>query len=91
MNFEKSVSVDYAFCNDGRNLCVLFMFKDPKFLSSIDATGITIYANTSGKKDKDSGIRFLKKVLTAEELIAWMESQGSTLPEEKKEVEKERV
>src|SRR4030042_6248766 len=58
---EKSIGVDYAFRNDGRNLYVLFIFKDPKFLSSIDMTGITLYASTLGKKDKDWGVKFLKK------------------------------
>jgi len=90
-NFEKSVSVEYAFRNDDRNLYILFMFKELKFLSSIDATGITIYTSTSGKKNKDLGVRFLKKVVTADELIARMESRGTTLPEEKKqEIDKDR-
>lgn len=85
MNFEKSVSVDYAFRNDGQNLYILFVFKDPKFLSSIEATGLSIYANTLNKKNKDVGLRFLKKVVTPDELIATMEAKGTPLSEERKE------
>ncbi len=85
MNIEKSVSVDYAFCNDSQNLYILLIFKDPKFLSSIDATGLTIYANTMVKKNKDFGVRFLKKVVTPDELIAMMEAKGTTLAEERKQ------
>lgn len=85
MSLEKSVNVDYAFRNDGQNLYVLFVFKDPKFLSSIDATGITIYANANMKKSKDTGVRFLRKVMTADELIATMEAKGAPLSEERKE------
>jgi hypothetical protein len=84
MAFEKSVGVDYAFRNDGRNLYVLFIFKEPKFLSSIDMTGITLYANTLGKKDKDWGVRFVKKTVNGEQLIDYMEKMGQPLTEERK-------
>ena len=43
---EKKVKVDYAFKNDAENLYVLFMFRDPKYLSSISATGLTIWFNS---------------------------------------------
>jgi hypothetical protein len=82
---EKGVGVDYAFRNDGRDLYVLFIFKNPKFLSSIDMTGITIYASTSGKKDKDWGVRFLKKTVTGEQLIEYMEKMGQPLAEARKQ------
>jgi len=90
MTFEKSVGVDYAFRNDGRNLYVLFIFKDPKFLSSIDMTGITLYANTLGKKDKDWGVKFLKKTVTGEQLIEYMEKMGQPLAEERKKEIKDK-
>jgi hypothetical protein len=81
---EKGVKVDYAFGNDGRNLYVLFVFNDPKFLSSIDATGITIYFSPAGKKQKDFGVRFIKKNVGPDEVIATYEKQGIALTEEKK-------
>ena len=90
MTFEKSVGVDYAFRNDGRDLYVLFIFKNPKFLSSIDMTGITIYASTSGKKDKDWGVKFLKKTVTGEQLIEYMDKMGQPLTEERRQEIKDR-
>jgi hypothetical protein len=80
---EKGIKVDYAFRNDGRDLYILLVFKDPKSLSSIDLTGITLYANLSGKKDKDMGTRFLKKTVTGEQLIEYMEKMGRPLPEDR--------
>ncbi len=87
---EKRVAVDYAFRNDGRDLYVLFIFKNPKFLSSIDMTGITLYASTSGNKDKDWGVKFLKKTVTGEQLIEYMEKMGQPLTEERKQEIKDR-
>jgi hypothetical protein len=81
---EKGIGVDYAFRNDGRDLYILLIFKDPKSLSSIDLTGITLYASLSGKKDKDMGVRFLKKTVTGEQLIEYMEKMGRPVPEERK-------
>jgi hypothetical protein len=84
LSFEKSAAVDYAFKNDGRDLYVLFVFKDPKYLSSIEATGITLYFSTEGKKQKDYGVRFIRKTVSPDELIATLEKQGTTLTEQKK-------
>ncbi len=81
---EKGAGVDYAFRNDGRDLYVLLIFKNPKFLSSIDKTGVTIYASTSGKKDKDMGVRFIKKIVSGAQLIEYMEKMGQPLAEERK-------
>jgi hypothetical protein len=82
---EKGVGVDYAFRNDGRDLYVLLIFKDPKFLSSIDMTGITLYPNILGKKDKDWGVKFVKKTVNGTQLIEYMEKMGQPLSEERKE------
>jgi hypothetical protein len=81
---EKSAGVDYAFRNDGRDLYILLIFKDPKFLSSIDKTGITIYASASGKKDKDWGVHFIKRAVSGEQLIEYMDKMGQPLTEERK-------
>jgi hypothetical protein len=87
---EKGVGVDYAFRNDGRDLYVLLIFKDPKSLSSIDRTGITVYASTLGKKDKDWGVKFLKKTINGAQLIEYMEKMGQPLSEERKEELKDK-
>jgi hypothetical protein len=87
---EKGLGVDYAFRNDGRDLYVLLIFKDPKFLSSIDMTGITLYPNTLGKKDKDWGVKFIKKTVSGAQLIEYMEKMGQPLSEERKEELKDK-
>ncbi len=87
---EKGVKVDYAVRNDAQNLYVLFVFKDPKSLSSIDATGITLYFNREGKKKKDHGVHFIKKQVTADELIASLEKQGEVLTEEQRQMIKSK-
>ncbi len=85
MSFEKKVGIEYALRNDGNNLYIIFIFKDPKYLSSIESTGITLYANASGKKDKDYGVKYIKKTVSGEELVTYMEKQGQPIPEEKKQ------
>lgn len=82
---KKKKRVDYAVRNDAQNIYVLFVFKDPKFLSSIDFTGITLYFNTEGKKKKDHGFLFTRKQVTADELIAYLEKKGQVLTEEQRQ------
>ena len=87
LNFEKKVEVDYAFKNDANNLYVIFVFKDPKYLSTvggIKGTGMTLWLNTEGKKKKRYGINFKMKRVTADELIAIIEKQQGPLPEAEK-------
>lgn len=87
LNFEKKVKVDYAFKNDANNLYVLFVFKDPKYLSTIrgiKGTGMTLWLNTEGKKKKKYGINFKVKQVTADELISIIEKQQGSLPEAEK-------
>lgn len=84
LNFEKKISVEYAFKNDGENLFVLFIFKDPKYLSNIRATGITLWFNTEGKKKKNYGIKFIKKQVSTEAFISLLEQKKGPLSEEEK-------
>ena len=81
---EKKVKADYAFKNDAENLYVLFMFKDPKYLSSISATGMTLWFDSEGKKKKNYGINFIQKKISADELISRVEKEKGPLPEDKK-------
>ena len=81
-NYEKGI--DYALSNDLNNLYILFIFKDPKYLSSIDFTGMAIWLNSEGKKKSDLGIRFFRKKVTADELIASLEKRGQVLSEAEK-------
>jgi hypothetical protein len=85
MNQYKKTKVEYAFMNGQDNLFILFIFKDPKYLSSINWTGLTVWLNDEGKKKKDLGIRFVRKEITADDYIAILEKQaGQQMPEERK-------
>jgi uncharacterized membrane protein YgcG len=79
---EKGVKVDYAFMNDGSHLYVFLAFKDPKYLSNIETTGINVYFNTEGKKKTDQGLRFYKRRVTGDEVIAIMEKRGEPLTDQ---------
>jgi hypothetical protein len=79
---EKKVKVDYAVRNDAENMYVLFIFKDPAYLSTINHTGITMYFNTEGKKKKDEGFHFIQKQVGPEELIAYLKRRGQVLTEQ---------
>lgn len=81
----KKVEVDYAFMNDAENLYVLFIFRNPKYLSSIQWTGLTVWISPQGEKEKDLGIKLLRKQISADEYIAMMEKQvGQEMPEDRK-------
>ncbi len=81
----KKIDLDYGFRNDGRNLYILLVFRNPKFLSSIDAVGITISSSPEGIKNRNNGVKFLKKILTADQFIVMLEYQGAHLTGGKKE------
>jgi hypothetical protein len=82
---EKKVKVEYAFRNDADTLYVLFKFNDLKYLSSIEITGMTLWIDTEGKKNKDLGVKFTKKKISADEYIAILEKQQGILSDEQKE------
>ena len=85
LNEEKKVKAEYAFRNDSDFLYVLFKFNDVKYLSSIEITGMTLWVDTLGRKDKKMGIRFIKKKISADEYIAMLEKQQGTLNDGQKE------
>jgi hypothetical protein len=85
LNSYKKTKIDYAFMNDAENLFVLFIFKDPKFLSSITWTGLTIWISPQGEKEKDLGITLIKKQISADDYIAILEKQvGQEMPDDRK-------
>jgi len=87
---EKNLQIEYGIRNDAKDLYVVIMFKDPKFLSSIDRTGLTVYLDAQGKKSKNFGIRFQRQNITADQLIATMEKAGEALTPERKTEIKQR-
>jgi len=80
----KKVSAEVAFRNDSDYLYVLFRFKDPSFLSSIDFTGMTLWIDPLGKKKKDWGFRFTTKKISAEDYIALLEEKRGAVDEAEK-------
>ena len=84
LSFEKKVDVNFAFRNDAEYLYVLFIFNDPKYLSSINATGMTLWFDTEGKKKKNYGLTFMKRQVSADAFISILEKQKGPLSEEEK-------
>ena len=68
--------------NSADTLYVLFVISDPKFRSTIEGTGITLYFSAEDK-NKDYAIHFRKKVISAEEAIAIQEKQKPLTEEQK--------
>ena len=81
---EEDSRVEYALRNDGRNLYIIMVFKNPMYKSTLDYTGMKIYFTTGPKKSKDYGLLFQKKQMTAEALIASLQKKGQALSEEQK-------
>ena len=76
--------VQLGFKNDSRYLYVFLVFTNPKNLSSIDQTGISLFYNPEGQKKKDFGINFRKIQVTADQLIAMMEQKQGPLTDQEK-------
>lgn len=82
---EKKMDLDYGFKNDDRNLYILLVFRNPKFLSSIETLGILISAGLEGTKNNGSAVRFVKKTITADQYISLLESRGASPTDEERE------
>jgi hypothetical protein len=82
---EENAGADLAFRNDADNLYILFIIKNKDFLSTLEATGMTIYYDSLGKKKKDYGLRFFRRQVTPDEFIQILERRGQVLSEEQKE------
>ncbi|MCX6570572.1 MAG: hypothetical protein NT006_04015 [Candidatus Aminicenantes bacterium] len=82
----------YALKNDGRNLYIILVLTGDLSKTTIDYTGIQIFLTAGEKKSKDFGFLFLKKQVTADELIASLEKKGQALSEERKaEIRKQKT
>ncbi len=77
MGVHEGTKAEIAFRNDADDLYILLTFKDPKFLSTLEKSGIKVYF---GKKER--GIKFTRLMLTSDQLMARRQSQGRTLSEE---------
>jgi hypothetical protein len=84
MIVEKGSQAEYALRNDDKYLYILFVFKSIPALSTFEMSGMKLYYSFDGKKSKSDGFHFVKKTITADELIANLEKNGETLTDEKK-------
>jgi len=81
---SQKYGVNLGFKNDEKYLYILFVFTDPKYLSSVESTGMSIYFNPEAEKKKESGINFRRISLAADQFIAWMEEKQGPMTEEQK-------
>ncbi len=87
---NKDYNLSYAFKNNADFLYLLFVFnikegqRENQYMSTIDFTGLTLWANPEGKEKKTHGLHFYRKQITADQLIQEIEKQGQTLTEERK-------
>jgi len=84
LEFDKDVKVNFGFKNDAERLYVLFVFNDPRYTSTIESTGLTMWINAEGKEKRNYGLHFHREMVSGDRLIQQMESQGQTLTEEEK-------
>lgn len=88
---DKVSKAEYSLRNDAEFLYILFVFKSLPALSTYEVSGMKVYYNLPGEKGKSTGFRFVKKTMTADELIANIEKGGEVMTEEKKaEVRKQK-
>jgi len=79
-----------AFQNDGQDLYILLVLKEPAARVALESTGITVLAGTPGAKSS-RGVLFLKRTVPAETYIRWHESQGALMTEGEKAKLREAV
>lgn len=86
INFSshEKLNLDYALASDNAHLYLILVFKNPQELSTAEQTGIQLFFSQAGKKNKDIGFHFIRKIVSAEEAIARLESYGQVLTEEQK-------
>ena len=82
MAVHEKTKAAIAFRNDADDLYILLAFRDPKFQSTLEKTGVKVYFDTQGKNSKDRGIKFTKLTLASDQLIARRQSQGRKLSDE---------
>ena len=89
--FDKASGAQYALKNDGKDLYIIMVLRDAVALSTIDYTGMKIYVSAATAKNRDTGVLFLQKQLTPDELIASLEKKGEVLTEDRKaEIRKQK-
>lgn|GEM_PF-3006080 len=77
-------NVEYAFKMDKSNLYILFVFNDPDLLSTFSSGGMKIFINPSSSRKRELGIHFIKRTLTAGQMVELLEKRYGPLPEDRR-------
>jgi hypothetical protein len=79
--FDKASGAQYAVKNDGKDLYIIMVLRQE---STLQYTGMKIFAGAAAEKNPATGILFIQKMVTADELIASLEKKGQKLTEEQR-------
>jgi hypothetical protein len=71
--------------NDDKNLYIHFRFKSPAWAQAVRKTGLTLWIDANGKKDKEIGIRFYGGPSPKELMAARGNEQFDNMPQEQKQ------
>lgn len=77
-------AVDAAFRNDGRNLYILFEFREPIALSTIGSTGLALYLVAPESGERQGGTRLFVRAVAADRFVELLERQGRRLSDRDK-------
>ena len=83
LQYNKDFEVRYAFKNDANFLYCVFVFDNPRYLSSLEQSGLTFWINPE-KERRTYGFRFYRKMVTSDQVIEQLEKNGSVLTDQKK-------
>jgi hypothetical protein len=83
LQYNKDFEVRYAFKNDANFLYCVFVFDNPRYLSSLEQSGLTFWINPE-KERRTYGFRFYRKMATSDQVIEQLEKNGSVISDQKK-------
>jgi len=83
LQYNKDFEVRYAFKNDANFLYCVFVFDNPRYMSSLEQSGLTFWINPE-KERRNYGFRFYRKMVTSDQVIEQLEKNGNVLTDAKK-------
>ena len=75
---------DFAFRNDGRDLYILIVLRDPEASKALLATGLKVFGRPGRRGAAASGVLFVARSVSADAYIGWEVGQGTVLTEAEK-------
>lgn len=84
LSHDKKSGADFAFRNNGRDLYILVVLKDPEASKALLATGLKVFGRPSRSGAAASGVLFVARSVSADAYIGWEVSQGTVLTESEK-------